>query len=63
MVSPLVATRGQLDFEWGHLLRKLRQRSPAQFRAVRTVVRPRSHPLFRLRPGPVAEWERTQVTA
>ena len=57
-VAPLVATRGPLEFEWEHLLSKLRRRSPAQFRAVRNVTRPRAHPLFRLRSGPVAAWER-----
>ena len=57
-VAPLIATRGQFEFEWAHLLNKLRRRSPAHFRVVRSVTRPRVHPLFRLRSGPVAEWER-----
>ena len=58
-VVPLIATRGQFEFEWAHLLHKLRRRSPAHFRIVRSVTRPRVHPLFRLRSGPVAAWERT----
>lgn len=62
-VSPLLATRGQLEFEWNHLLCKLRRRSPTHFRSVRAVARPRAHPLFRLRSGPVAEWERPHVGA
>ena len=54
----LAGTRGQLDFEWSHLLRKLRQRSPAQFRALRGLTRPRAHPQFRVKGGPIASWER-----
>ncbi len=51
-------TRGQLAYEWTHLLRKLRVRSPALYRRLRTVKRPAAHPLFRIRPGPVRAWER-----
>ena len=51
-------TRGQLDREWAHLLRKLSLRSPAQFEKLAGVRRPACHPSFRVRPGPVASWER-----
>jgi len=49
-------TTGQLQYEWSHLLRKLRARSPAMYRAARGLT-PRAHGLFRLTPGPVALWE------
>jgi hypothetical protein len=55
---PLVCSRGQIAFEWAHLVEKLRRRSPARYRLVRALSRPRAHPLFRVRPGPVASWER-----
>lgn len=51
-------TRGQLDFEWEHLMRKLRARNPALHAKWREVRRPACHPLFRAMPGPVASWER-----
>src|SRR4051812_37275454 len=38
----LRASRGQLDYEWTHLLRKLRRRSPSQYRALCRVTRPRA---------------------
>ncbi|WFP15552.1 pyrimidine dimer DNA glycosylase/endonuclease V [Citricoccus muralis] len=49
-------TTGQLAFEWDHLQRKLRQRSPDH-------VRPRpasipAHPMFVVVDGPIATWER-----
>jgi hypothetical protein len=55
----LRATQGQLSHEWRHLLGKLRRRSPALYRQLRGIRRPRPHPLFRIAPGPVASWERS----
>lgn len=57
--SKLVATRGQLLFEWSHLKRKLRRRSPTSYRACCKIDLPRAHPLFRIVPGPIQDWERT----
>ena len=58
-IGVISVTRGQLDREWAHLLRKLSLRSPAQFEKLARVRRPVCHPSFRVRPGPVAAWERT----
>lgn len=55
----LIETRGQLLFEWSHLKRKLRRRSPKIYRACCRIDRPRPHPLFRIVAGPIQEWERT----
>src|SRR5687768_11208963 len=57
-VEPIPLTRGQLGCEWTHLLDKLAQRSPAHLERMQQAARPTCHPLFRLRPGPVAAWER-----
>jgi hypothetical protein len=54
----LIETRGQLLFEWRHLKRKLRLRAPDVYRECRSVARPRAHPLFRIVPGPVRNWEK-----
>lgn len=56
--GPLKATRGQLLYEWDHLLRKLQTRSPALYEAHQAVEEPEAHPLFEIAPGPIAEWER-----
>jgi hypothetical protein len=55
----LTVTTGQLDYEWAHLMAKLRERSPESYRtwAGRT---PQPHPLFDVSPGPVEPWERVQ---
>jgi hypothetical protein len=56
-VGQLVATRGQLDYEWRHLRAKLRRRAPAWHAQFRGLTRPQAHPLFRIVPGEVADWE------
>lgn len=52
------ATQGQLQYEWQHLLQKLRVRSPAQYQRHRAVTDPLPHPMFRIVAGPIASWER-----
>jgi hypothetical protein len=54
----LSATQGQLTYEWRHLLRKLRARSPVRYAQWRREAHPKPHPLFRIVPGNVASWER-----
>ena len=58
LAGRLLATRGQLLYEWRHLKRKLRERSPDQYKAVRLVQSPVAHQLFRIVPGRVEAWER-----
>ena len=54
----LPATDGQLRYEWRRLRGKLRRRAPQAFRRIQSVADPEPHPLFRIVPGPVADWER-----
>ena len=54
----LLVTRGQLEYEWEHLMRKLRARSPLDHKRLRAIVRPQPHPVFRVVRGPLAPWER-----
>jgi len=51
-------TRGQLLYEWGHLRAKLRSRAPQLNRKLRAVRLPEAHPLFRIIPGAVRDWEK-----
>jgi hypothetical protein len=54
----LRATRGQLEYEWNHLLRKLRARSPKLYAHWRREASPASHPLFEIVRGGIESWER-----
>lgn len=59
----LAVTTGQLEYEWDHLKRKLRERSPADYRLILATRDPLPHPCFREIPGGVADWEvRTPVS-
>jgi len=51
-------TRGQLLHEWRHLQAKLRRRAPGLYRRLRKIEKPRAHPLFRIIPGGVRDWEK-----
>lgn len=57
----LPATKGQLLYEWQHLQRKLRRRSPAHFQRCRAIKTPTAHSLFRVVIGEIETWERTSV--
>jgi hypothetical protein len=59
-VQRIRVTDGQLQYEWGWLLSKLRQRSPATYRSHFKIAAPAAHPLFHVVAGPVAEWERAR---
>ena len=51
-------TSGQLRYEWCHLLKKLRRRSPQLSEEFAAIRSPKPHPLFRILPGDVRDWER-----
>jgi hypothetical protein len=51
-------TAGQLQYEWQHLLGKLKLRSPSHHRRWRSLDTPEPHPVFRIERGGVEPWER-----
>lgn len=53
--TKLSATKGQLDYEWKHLRRKLLERCPERARRRGALT---AHPLFQVVPGGIASWER-----
>jgi hypothetical protein len=57
----MTVSRGQLLFEWRHLLEKLAKRHPERHAELAGVKRPHAHPLFRVVAGGVARWEREAV--
>ena len=56
-VELMQVTRGQLDYEWAHLRKKLARRSPEWLVDLPALVSPEPHPLFRVVAGDVADWE------
>ena len=59
-VAALPVTTGQLEYEWKHLMAKLAARNPVLRKKWRRLRAPQCNPLFKKRPGGVAEWERTE---
>jgi hypothetical protein len=53
-------TRGQLLYEWEHLKRKLKKRDPKRLREFASVKIPAPHPLFKIIPGVVRDWEKVK---
>jgi hypothetical protein len=54
----MAETRGQLFYEWRHLKRKLKRRDVKRYRDLLPVKIPAPHPLFRIVPGQVRDWEK-----
>lgn len=49
--------RGQLDYEWTHLQKKLFKRSRKQYLTQKSIEKHKLHPLFRSVSGGVEDWE------
>ena len=54
-------TQGQLLYEWKHLLAKLERRDLGRYTELVGLEAPVAHPLFRVVPGQVEEWERMDI--
>lgn len=57
MPGALEIPQGQLNYEFGHLLRKLAHRDPERFDKLKHMEGVEPHPLFRVVPGGVCPWE------
>ena len=57
LIGRIPVTSGQLEYEFRHLLRKLRTRDPEACRRLRKTRRIRPHPIFDKRRGSVENWE------
>ena len=59
--SRITETSGQLLYEWRHLKKKLSLRSASVLSELAKVNEPRPHPIFRIVPGEVRDWERRKA--
>lgn len=50
-------TRGQVKYERNHLSKKLKQRNLKFLKLLNASSKIKTHPLFRIRPGTVEDWE------
>lgn len=56
-IIEIPVTKGQIDFEWQHMLKKVQQRDPARFEKLSTVKKFRPHPIFKIVPGDIEDLE------
>lgn len=54
----LTVSSGQMEYEWAHLMAKLKVRNPGLYRKWRATAAPVTHPLFTVRAGEIESWER-----
>jgi hypothetical protein len=55
---PVPVTRGQIQYERVHLLKKLLARDPSAYKALMTASEPEPHPLLAIIEGGIEQWER-----
>lgn len=53
----LTVTKGQIDYEMDHLLKKLKVRDPEKYIELKKKKTVAIHPLFKRVPGKVEDWE------
>jgi len=63
MSTRIVETSGQLLYEWQHLKTKLSKRNRSMLSGYAAIAQPLPHPLFRIVPGRVRDWERGKMKA
>ena len=59
--SKLTVTKGQMNYEAKHLLKKLKTRDPKRFKELRSLPSFEPHPLFRIKEGVIESWEIVQT--
>ena len=53
----LSVNSGQLEFEFQHLLKKLKERDPEKYEEIHQIKKPLQHPIFQVVSGSVEDWE------
>jgi hypothetical protein len=53
----ITVTREQINYETRHLLKKLKVRDKTKYREIVKEKSLATHPIFRIVPGPIEEWE------
>ena len=59
--KPILVSTGQLEYEWDHLLAKVKTRDPKWYQQLQknNIISP--HPLFNIWTGDIESWERTHA--
>lgn len=55
--NKLTVTNQQLEYEFQHLKKKLKKRSPKKYQEIKSS-KPKPHPLFQIKKGKIEDWEK-----
>jgi len=58
-ILPIKVTRGQIQFEFNHLKKKLKTRDPEKYRQLLKVKEIRPNPIFKIVEGEIEKWEKS----
>jgi len=58
-ILPIKVTKGQIQFEFNHLKKKLKTRDPEKYRQLMRVKEIEQHPIFKIVEGQIERWERS----
>jgi hypothetical protein len=56
----LPVTRGQLEYEWQHYLKKIKANDPDWYAKSKDIILPQLHPMFYVIEGDIEDWERVK---
>jgi len=57
--SKISVTRGQIEYEYHHLMNKLIRRDPESYKKLNKLKKINVHPMFKLVNGQIESWEKT----
>lgn len=57
-ISLITVTKGQVDYEFEHLKRKLLTRDPEKYKTIQSIINPDIHSLFKIIDGEIEHWEK-----
>jgi hypothetical protein len=55
--TKILVNSGQIEYEFKHLLRKLKDREPDLYKKIKNVKSIKLHPLFKKKKGNIEDWE------
>jgi hypothetical protein len=54
-------SKGQIEYEFAHLLKKLAKRDRGRYNELKKLIKPISHPLFKIKNGGIESWEKLSI--
>ena len=56
----LTVTNSQMNYEFGHLFKKLKTRDKTVYKKIKNIKKPEPNPLFLVTHGKIEDWEKVR---